>query len=72
MVVVSQCAEVERVVVFGVVVEDDDAVGVVRGFGSVAEADVEGVEVGLVEHLTVTRPVGSDKNHSERCFIRSV
>ena len=23
-------------------------------------------------HLTVTNPVGSDKNHSDRCFIRSV
>lgn len=23
-------------------------------------------------HFTVTRPVGSDKNHSDRCLIRSV
>ena len=31
-------------------------------------------EAGLVSgrHFTVTNPVGSDKNHSDRCFMRSV
>ena len=26
----------------------------------------------LLRHLTVTRPVGSERNHSDRCRIRSV
>jgi hypothetical protein len=30
-------------------------------------------EAGLSgRHFTVTNPVGSDRNHSDRCFIRSV
>ena len=28
--------------------------------------------LGTVPHLTVTSPRGSERNHSERCFIRSV
>ncbi len=36
------------------------------------EAKDAGLVLLLLPHLTVTRPLGSDKNHSERCLMRSV
>ena len=40
--------------------------------GSKDEGDMTGITIELGRHLTVTKPVGSDKNHSERCRILSV
>ena len=51
----------------GVLVDDDAGVASAAAAAGVVSDD------GLsVRHLTVTRPEGSDRNHSERCFIRSV
>lgn len=60
--------------------EDDDEGGLLAEAGRadedgviVLEAEDESSETGLSgRHLTVTRPVGSERNHSERCFMRSV
>lgn len=48
--------------------DEDDVLGAAA---DVADPDASD-DGRLGRHLTVTRPVGSERNHSERCFIRSV
>ena len=40
--------------------------------GELGSGDMGGITIEVGRHLTVTRPVGSDRNHSERCRILSV
>ncbi len=76
--VLSLCAGIEAA-------EEREVAAVALLLGAVANGDVAAaaaaaeVGAGAAEddddaglHLTVTSPLGSDKNHSERCLIRSV